>query len=281
MYSTTSIFIIILFAAFCHASWSAIIKHSDNRLGIMAITSIVEIVVFLPLTFYVPLPSLTIWYLIIVSVILHGFYRLNVIYSYKFGDLSFVYPIARGGSSLSIAVISIFFLKDYISVIGFISIVIVCIGIFLISYSKSYKFNYHAFYLAISTAILITIYTLVDGFGIRLSENEFSYLYWMLLLNGVPVLIFSIYSREQPFKNINFKFIFLGILAGILAILSYGIVVWSMQYIEIAYVSSIRESSIIFATIIGLFLLKEKQAKNRIIPTLLIVTGIIILYFQI
>jgi len=281
MFSTTSIFIIILFAALCHASWSAIIKYNNNRLGIMAITSIVEVVVFFPLTFYVPLPPLIIWYFIISSMILHGLYRLSVVYSYKFGDLSFVYPIARGGSSLSIALITIFFLKDHISLIGFLSIVLVCIGIFLISYSKSYKFNYQAFYLAISTAILITTYTLVDGIGIRLTENKFSYLFWMLLLNGVPVLIFSIFSKEKPFKNISVKFIYWGILAGILAILSYGIVVWSMQYIEIAYVSSIRESSIIFATLIGLFILKEKEAKNRIIPAIIVVAGIAIIYFHV
>ena len=281
MYSTTSIYIIILFAALCHACWSAIVKHSDNRLGIMSITSIVEILVFLPFTYIVPIPSLEIWYFIIASVILHGIYRMSVIYSYKFGDLSFVYPIARGGSALFIALISMFVLADHISLIGFISILIVCIGIFLVSYDKNIKFNRQAFLIALCTAILITSYTLVDGFAIRLSQNKYSFLCWMLVLNGVPILCYSIYSKERPLKNINKRLFFSGISAGILAILSYGLVVWSMQYIEIAYVSSIRESSILFATIIGFLILNEKRAKNRVIPSSLIVIGIAILYFQI
>ena len=274
------IFLLILFAALCHAGWSSIVK-SQNSLGIMGITSIIEIICFTPIIFFVPFPPLEIWYFIIPSVILHGFYRLSVVYSYKFGDLSFVYPIARGGSSLLIAIITLIFFQNHISLIGFLGILVICSGIFLISYNRAYQFNSNAFLLAISTAFLIAIYTLVDGFGIRLSENKFSYLFWMLLLNGVPVLLFSLFSKDRPFENSDKIFICWGIIAGILAILSYGLVVWSMQYLEIAYVSSLRESSIIFATIIGLIILKENKAKNRLIPSGLIVMGIVILYFQI
>ena len=106
------IFIVLLFAALCHAIWSGIIKSSKNPLSLMGITSILELVIFIPLTFYVPFPKLEIWYLLIATIVVHVLYRLNVIYSYKFGDLSFVYPIARGGSSLLIAIFSIFFFNN-------------------------------------------------------------------------------------------------------------------------------------------------------------------------
>ena len=110
--SGTLIFILILFAALCHAGWSTIVKHHKS-FSIMGMTCIVEIVVFTPLVFFVPFPPLEIWYFIIASVILHGFYRLSVIYSYKFGDLSFVYPIARGGSSLLIAILTLIISKNH------------------------------------------------------------------------------------------------------------------------------------------------------------------------
>ena len=152
---------------------------------------------------------LTAVYFIIVSVILHGFYRLSVVYSYKFGDLSFVYPIARGSSSLLIAFVSLIFLQDYISLLGFIGILTVCIGIFLISYSRDYQFNFTSFILAISTALLITSYTLVDGYGIRLSQNKFSYLFWMLLYNQRPLFLLYHYQSTnhqliQIFPNLYF-----------------------------------------------------------------------------
>jgi len=278
--NTSIVFLLILFAALCHAGWSTIVKRHKS-FSIMGMTCIVEIVVFTPLVFFVPFPSLEIWYFIIASVILHGFYRLSVIYSYKLGDLSFVYPIARGGSSLLIAIFTLIILQEHISSLGFVGILIVCIGIFLISYSKNHKFNFSAFILAVSTALLITIYTIIDGIGVRLSENKFSFLFWLLLLNGIPLLIISIFSKEKLLSNLNTKIIVWGIPAGILAILSYGIVVWSMQHLEIAYVSSIRETSIVLATIMGLILLKEKKAKGRVLPAVLVVIGITIVYLQI
>ena len=122
--SEALIFMLILFAALCHAGWSTIVKL-HHSFSIMGMTSIVEIFVFTPLVFFVPFPPLEIWFLIIASVILHGLYRLSVVYSYKFGDLSFVYPIARGGSSLLIAILTLIMLQDHISFLGCVGISIV------------------------------------------------------------------------------------------------------------------------------------------------------------
>ena len=278
--SVNFIFILILVSALCHAVWSAIIKSSKNPLSLMGITSVLEVTIFLPLTFTVPFPTLEVWYFLIATVIIHVFYRLNVIYSYRYGDLSYIYPISRGSSCLFVAIISILFLSSDISFAGFVGILIVCIGLFLISYSKNLSFNFRGFALAISTAILITAYTLVDGVGVRLSENGFSYIYWLFTLNGIPLLIIGLISKDGLRKRETYTFRS-GIAAGVFATSSYAIVVWSMQFIEIAYVSSIREISIVFAAIIGMVFLFEKNAKSRIIPSILIVSGISVVYFQI
>ena len=278
--SVNFIFILILVSALCHAVWSAIIKSSKNPLSLMGITSVLEVTIFLPLTFTVPFPTLEVWYFLIATVIIHVFYRLNVIFSYRYGDLSYIYPISRGSSCLFVAIISILFLSSDISVAGFVGILIVCIGLFLISYSKNLSFNFRGFALAISTAILITAYTLVDGVGVRLSENGFSYIYWLFTLNGIPLLIIGLISKDGLRKRETYTFRS-GIAAGVFATSSYAIVVWSMQFIEIAYVSSIREISIVFAAIIGMLFLFEKNAKSRIIPSILIVSGISVVYFQI
>ena len=278
--SVNFIFILILVSALCHAVWSAIIKSSKNPLSLMGITSVLEVTIFLPLTFTVPFPTLEVWYFLIATVIIHVFYRLNVIYSYRYGDLSYIYPISRGSSCLFVAIISILFLSSDISVAGFVGILIVCIGLFLISYSKNLSFNFRGFALAISTAILITAYTLVDGVGVRLSENGFSYIYWLFTLNGIPLLIIGLISKDGLRKRETYTFRS-GIAAGVFATSSYAIVVWSMQFIEIAYVSSIREISIVFAAIIGMVYLFERNAKSRIIPSILIVSGISVVYFQI
>ena len=275
------LFFILFIAALSHAICHSLLKHSDNPLGILGITSLFEIIIFTPLVFYVPFPTPYIWSLVITSTLLHGFYRLLVIYSYRFGDLSFVYPVARGGSSLLLAIISIIYLTDKISLFGFLAILIICFGLFLISYSKKNKLNKIAFVLGLLTAFMITSYTLVDGIGIRHTDNAYTYLYWMLLLNGTPALIASLIFKNTGLRKINKDLLIKGIGFGVLAPLAYGLVVLCMQYLPIAYASAIRETSIIFATLIGLMILKEKEANSRIIPAIVIVIGIGILYFQI
>ena len=275
------LFLLLLIAALSHALCHSILKYNKNPLGILGITSIFEIIVFTPLVLSVPFPTPYIWILIITSALLHGFYRLLVIFSYKYGDLSFIYPIARGSSSLLLAIISLIYLTDKISLWGFIAIIIVCMGLFLISYSDRLKFNFSAFGLGVLTAIMITTYTLVDGIGVRHSSNPYSFLYWMLLLNGTPALIASFFFKNNGLRIVNKNLVLTGVAFGILAPLAYGLAVWCMQFLPIAYVSSIREISIIFAALIGLILLKEKTASKRIIPSIFVVIGISILYFQI
>ena len=113
----------------------------------------------------------------------------------------------------------------------------------------------------------------------RKAENGFTYIFWLFALNGVPLLIISIFSKKG-LRDRNSYTIKSGIAAGFFATSSYALVVWGMQFIEIAYVSSIREISIVIAAIIGLLFLAEKEAKKRIIPSILIVMGISIVYFQ-
>ena len=278
--SLSFVFLIIIFAAFCHAGWSTIVKKSENGLAMMGITSIIEIVIFLPLIFTVPLPTTSIWFFIFATTFLHGLYRYSVVKSYQYGDLSFVYPIARGGSVLIIGLISILILRVNINLTGIIGIVLICVGLFMISFLTAKKFNKSAFIIAIITASLIATYTILDGMAVRKSENAFTFIYWMLLLNGIPMLIYALFS-ETGFRKKNSYNIKDGVVAGVLAILGYGLVVWSMQYIEIAYVSSIREISIVLATLLSFYLLKETDASKRLMPSIIICTGITILYFQI
>ena len=278
--SLSFVFLIIIFAAFCHAGWSTIVKKSENGLAMMGITSIIEIIIFLPLIFTVPLPNTSIWFFIFATTFLHGLYRYSVVKSYEYGDLSFVYPIARGGSVLLIGLISILILKVNINIIGIIGIVLICLGLFMISFLTAKKFNRSAFIIAMTTASLIATYTILDGIAVRRSENAFTFIYWMLLLNGIPMLIYAFFSQSGFQKKNSYK-IMDGVTAGVLAILGYGLVVWSMQYIEIAYVSSIREISIVLATLLSFYLLKETDAHKRVMPSIIICTGITILYFQI
>ena len=171
----------------------------------MGITSIIEIIIFLPLIFTVPLPTTSIWFFIFATTFLHGLYRYSVVKSYQYGDLSFVYPIARGSSVLIIGLISIFILNVDINLVGILGIILICLGLFMISFLTAKKFNRSAFMIAITTAGLIASYTILDGVAVRKSENAFTFIYWMLLLNGIPMLIYAFCSPTGLRKKIAIK----------------------------------------------------------------------------
>ena len=103
----------------------------------------------------------------------------------------------------------------------------------------------------------------------------------MLLLNGTPALIASFFFKNNGLRTVNKNLIFTGMAFGVLAPLAYGLAVWCMQFLPIAYVSSMREISIIFATLIGALLLKEKTASKRVLPSIFVVIGISLIYYQI
>ena len=103
----------------------------------------------------------------------------------------------------------------------------------------------------------------------------------MLLLNGTPALFVSTLFKNNGLRVVNKNLVLIGVGFGVLAPLAYGLSVWCMQFLPIAYVSSIRETSIIFTSIIGLFILRERKAVKRIVPSIFVVIGISLLYFQI
>ena len=153
--------------------------------------------------------------------------------------------------------------------------------LFLISIQKKNKFNKIALTLSFLTALMITSYSLVDGLSIRYVQNPYTYLYWMLLLNGTPALAISLMYKGSGLRKIERDMLLKGFVFAILAPLAYGLTVWCMLYLPIAYASAIRETSIIFATLLGIIFLGEKDGKSRIFPALFIVLGIGVLFFEI
>ena len=175
--SLSFVFLIIIFAAFCHAGWSTIVKKSENGLAMMGITSIIEIIIFLPLIFTVPFPTKSIWFFIFATTFLHGLYRYSVVKSYQYGDLSFVYPIARGLSPLLLVFVSVFWISEELSTKMMIAIGLITMGIFSLIFRGKIFFDhsFRAVFYALLTGSFIAAYTLADGLGVRFSGNAVSY----------------------------------------------------------------------------------------------------------
>jgi drug/metabolite transporter (DMT)-like permease len=276
-----NIFLVVILAAFLHATWNAMVKNEDDKY--LAVTAIVlgHVPASVCIILLTPSPSIESIPFIILSALLHIGYEWYLLSAYKFGDLTKVYPIARGTSPILITIVSLIFLGVVLSNFEILGIFIISLGILSLSFqgTKSFK-NRSAVIYAMITGFFIMGYSITDGHGARVSNSFLSYMGWSFILNAA---IFSIVLKikkkseaiTKTFKE-GKKIFFIG---GTLSYIVYGIVVWGFTQAPIALVTALRETSIIFALLIGTFFLKEKFTILKGIATFIIFFGVVLLKF--
>lgn len=270
-----------MFAAFLHASWNFILRGAEDKL--LSMTSVVlghvPFAIIGILAF--GLPDIVGLKYILASSLLHFFYQVFLLNAYRFGELSEIYPTARGLSPLIIVTTSYLFFYEEISINQ-------VTGIFLISFtliiygSKQFlnkQSDIRGFLLAIITGCFIASYSLVDGYGARITQNPIGFYSVMTLINGLIFYFFARWKENNILKRIvlNGKTSFF--IGGTASYLAYGIVVWGCLYLPIAVVSSLRETSILFAVILGIFFLKEKISITKYFLIAGLFLGVMILKF--
>ena len=277
--SQITLFLLILFAAFLHAIWNLLLKSLPDSLVGMGMMNLFQSIIFIPIIFFLPLPTGITWYFIFGSVILHNIYFINLGSSYNKEDLTLIYPIARGCAPVFVTIFSLFFLREKISLIGIIGILLVSTALFILTaehYKK--KFNFNVFKISIFIAILISIYTLFDALGVRSSKNTFVYIAWIFFLEGWVTFAYVYFRKKNKLYKFMSKEFILICIGSILSFTAYAIILSSFKYLPAGYVASLRESSIIIATILGLFLLKEKVSKLRISSAFIFFIGVFLIY---
>jgi drug/metabolite transporter (DMT)-like permease len=273
----TIVFVTVLFSAILHAIWNSMAsKYKNKNVSIPAIVyghvpACIVAVIFLPL------PSVDSFPYIIISALIHQGYQNFLLTAYQTGKFTTVYPIARGFGPLVATIISIIFFGVYLKSFTILSILLVSTGVILIGiFSKSVLKNKKILYTSLATGFFIGIYSVVDGHGARLSGSAISYMSWVFILSA---LFFPIVLHFRKQKNIlkrtltEGKFVFW--IGGSFSYIAYVITVWAFTKAPIPMVSSLRESSIIFAIFIGYFYLKEKINLYKIISISLIFLGVI------
>ena len=271
------VFLIVLFSAVLHALWNSMAsKYKNKNVSIPAIVyghvpaCIIAVMVL-------PLPSADSIPYIILSAIIHQGYQNFLLVAYQSGKFTTVYPVARGFGPLVATLISVFVLGVYLKTYTLLSILLISSGIMLIGlFSKSVIKNYKILYTSLATGIFIGIYSIIDGYGARISASAISYMSWVFILSA---LIFPLVLRLRNQKNILRKTLTEGKtifwLGGFFSYIAYVITVWAFTKAPIPIVSALRESSILVAMFIGYFFLKEKINTYKIISIILIFSGVI------
>jgi drug/metabolite transporter (DMT)-like permease len=277
------VFLAVLFAAFCHAGWNALVKVGLDPLSTTTLIAIGSAVVAIPFLPMVGLPFAAAWPWLIASAVIHLFYFAALIEAYRHGDLGQVYPIARGSAPLMTATATTFIVGEKLSLEGWAGIVVLVAGVFLLSARGGrdlVRFDRRAVGYALLTALTICTYSVVDGIGARLAGNPNAYSLWLFVGNAVALVPYALYRDGRDVIPAMQTYWRRGLVGGALQTLSYGTVLWAMTLAPIAIVATLRETSVLFGAVIAVVVLKEPLRAVRILAALLIVCGLVLIRIQ-
>jgi drug/metabolite transporter (DMT)-like permease len=280
---TTFVFLAVLIAALCHAGWNVLVKVGLDPLATTTLITLGSAVVTLPMLPFVGVPHAAAWPWLIASVIIHLFYFAGLIESYRAGDLGQVYPIARGAAPLMTAGLATLIVGEHLGVLGWCGIVLLVFGVCLLSLRGGRdlaRIDRKAVGYALFTAITICVYSVVDGIGARASQNSTAYAFWLFI--GFAFVL-PPYAALRAGAGV-FKPMLIywrrGLTGGAMQVVSYGVTLWAMTVAPIALVAALRETSVLFGTLIAVVVLKEPLRPVRIAAALLIVAGLVLIRLQ-
>lgn len=273
------VFLVVLLAALCHATWNAFVKVDGDRLVFMAVMLAGSGIGALSTTPFLPLPAPESWPYIALSILLHQGYTIFLLLAYKYGDLSHVYPLARGSAPLIVAFLSVTLIGEQLTRHALLAIFMMGVGIMSLSLTRGAQ-NLRdpwAVFFALGTGLFIAGYTITDGVGVRLAGNAHSYSAWTLGLEAIPVVAFVLWKRKKRALPQIKRIWKSAMLMGLISLAAYWTVIWAMAVAPIALVAALRETGIIFAVLFGVLFLKERLSLARLAATFMTLAGIVLL----
>jgi len=268
----------VLFGALLHASWNAMVKSSSDKALDTALIHVLGSVVALPLLLVVGLPNAASWPYIAASLVIHIAYYIALTGAYKHGDLGLTYPLMRGTAPLLVALSASLTLGETLSPLSWAGVLGVSCGVLALGLSRHAMDSPRAVAFALSNAVVIAVYTVVDGLGVRQSGNALQYVAILFVLDGWPFGLMVLRRRGMsvawPYARHRAPLALVGASA---SLGSYGIALWAMTRAPVATVAALRETSVLFAALLGSWLLKEAFTVRRAVGTAAIVAGVMAL----
>jgi len=266
---------LILLSALLHASWNAFVKNDDDRTLSMAWIMGLSGVASLPALPFISFPEPEVWAYLLATTIVQNVYFGLVILSYRHGDLSQAYPIARGTAALLAAVASSALGFDSLVAREWLGIVISSIGIASLAFAAANAGSTlrHSIGYPLLSGVFTAAYSIVDAMGARALGNAFDYLIWMNLCTAPFLPLYILWTRRGAALKMEPAAFGARFGAALVASISYGIAIWALSHGSIGRVAVLRETSVLFAAILGAVVLKEPFGIRRILSALVILAG--------
>ena len=274
---SVGVLLAVLGAAFLHALWNALIKMGASKLGGMVILSLTEVPIGLAIAATRPLPAPEVWPWVIAAGCTHFAYKFFLTYAYDRGDLSRVYPIARGAAPMIVALIGAVTLADAVATQEYLGIVVLGAGILLMArgaFAQGEERRMLPF--AIGSACATATYTLIDGLGARVSGDAAAYVAWVFVADGLIFSTMMLALRGPDILPRDRRSWGVASFASAASYGAYAVSIWAMTIAPIAVVAALRETSILFAVLIGWLVFGEPMDRGKIIAAALIVGGVML-----
>jgi drug/metabolite transporter (DMT)-like permease len=280
-----SVTLAVLAAAVTHATWNAIAHGIKDQLLAFGLIGAGGILVAIPLVIVSPFPLSACWPYLLASIVIHVFYNLLLMRSYRYGEFGQVYPLARGTSPLVVTVLAAVFAAERPSAAQVAGVLVVSCGLALLvlagrraASGAGRGVGRVALIAAAGTGLTIAAYTVVDGLGVRLSGSSVAYIGWLMLLESLCVPAWALSRRRNVLlSGTSWRVLGSGLLAGGLSVLAYGLVLWAQTRGDLAPIAALRETSVIFGAVIGTVVFREPFGRWRIAATVLVVIGVLLL----
>jgi drug/metabolite transporter (DMT)-like permease len=279
-----SVTLAVLGAAVTHAIWNAIAHGIKDQLLAFGLIGAGGIAVAIPLVILFPFPLSACWPYLLASVVIHVFYNLLLMRSYRYGEFGQVYPLARGTSPLVVTVLAAVFAAERPTGFQVAGVLVVSAGLAVLVLAgrrgrgdSGSGLGRAALIAAVGTGLTIAAYTTVDGLGVRLSGSSVAYIGWLMLLESLCVPAWALARRRHDLRDVPWRVVASGLLAGALSVLAYGLVLWAQTRGELAPIAALRETSVIFGAVIGTVVFHEPFGRWRIAATALVVVGVLLL----
>jgi len=271
----------VLGAGLLHAGWNALLKSARGGDPLLDTAAVVACSALFALAIipFVALPDPAAWKFALASSFIHWGYYITLARAYRIGDLSFAYPLMRGTAPLLTTLLGVVFLRELPTPQVMVGIVLICAGILAIAFARHNRHPPAAAAWALANAAIIAAYTLVDGTGARASGNAISYIAWLNVFESIPFLLWIYATRGRPAVRYIGRGFGRGMLGGAASLAAYGIVLWAMTQAPVAAVAALRETSVLFAALIGAIWLKEGFGIPRLAGAASVVLGIAALKF--
>ena len=269
---------LVLTAAVLHAAWNAMVKAGNDRALILACVAIAHTVVGAAMIAFAPAPAPASWPYIAASGALHYLYYILLFLAYRIGDLSQVYPIARGLSPLLVSIGAFLFAGELLSLPAAAGIALISGGIALLSFvgRRAPTAQPAALAAAVSTGVVIASYSLVDGIGVRLSESAFGYTGWLFVSEALVVAVVA-RRRWGQLRPLARPIATYTLLAGVSAVSAYALVIYANLLAPLGAVSAVREVSVVVAAGIGVLIFGERPWKSRVFAAAAVTAGVVLL----